>query len=153
MARNTQSNRGGNRTGSRSGSRSSRSNTNNPEGRNQYNSGFMDMARERPVAAAAAAAGAVAAGVFLWSKRSQISEQLTHISDQLGEWSENREFETVGADTSFSGSRGTGSTGDFIDSSGTTGSTARSGRTTSGSKRRGTGTTSSGGSTSGRTRP
>ena len=50
--------------------------------------GVMDMARERPVAAVAAAAGAAAAGVFLWSKRAQISDQLGPLSDQIGEWSD-----------------------------------------------------------------
>ena len=30
----------------------SRRNSNNPEGRNQYSNGMMDMARERPVATA-----------------------------------------------------------------------------------------------------
>jgi hypothetical protein len=44
------------------------------------------MARERPFAAAAAAAGAAAAGLFLWSKRSQISNQLSNLSDQIGDW-------------------------------------------------------------------
>ena len=50
--------------------------------------GVMDMARERPIAAAAVAAGAVAASVFLWSKRSQISDQLSHLSEQVGEWTD-----------------------------------------------------------------
>ena len=61
MARN---NRGGSNRGSRN---------NNPSGRNQYSSdwGVMDMARERPVAAAAVAAGAAAAGLFLWTKRAR----------------------------------------------------------------------------------
>jgi hypothetical protein len=55
--------------------------------------GVMEMARERPVAAAAAAAGAAAAGLFLWSKRAQISDQLNTLSDQIGEWkSGNGEF-------------------------------------------------------------
>ena len=89
---------------------------NNPEGRNQY-SGWTDSARERPVAAAAAAAAVVGAGVFLWSRRSQISEQLSSISDQIGEWSENRsnssgaQFETAGASSNFSDSAGTGASG------------------------------------------
>lgn len=61
---------------------------NNPEGRNQYSSGWMDTARDRPLAAAATAAAAVGAGVFLWSRRNQISEQLSHLSDQISEWSE-----------------------------------------------------------------
>jgi hypothetical protein len=73
---------------------------NNPTGRNQYSDwGVMEMARERPIAAAAAAAGAAAAGLFLWSKRTQISDQLNHLSDQIGEWrSGNGQFET-GDDT------------------------------------------------------
>ena len=62
---------------------------NNPTGRNQHSDwGVMEMARERPFAAAAAAAGAAAAGLFLWSKRTQISDQLTNLSDQIGEWRE-----------------------------------------------------------------
>ena len=64
------SNRGGNRGGSNRGRRGQ---NNNPEGRNQY-SGWMSTARENPVTAAAAVGGAVAAGVFLWSRRNQISE-------------------------------------------------------------------------------
>ena len=72
----------------RSDSRGGRNN--NPSGRNQYSDwGVMEMARERPIAAAAAAAGAAAAGLFLWSKRSQISHQLSNISDQIGEWTDN----------------------------------------------------------------
>jgi len=61
---------------------------NNPSGRNQYSWGVMEMARERPVAAAAAAAGAAAAGLFLWSKRAAINEQLSSLSDQIGEWTD-----------------------------------------------------------------
>ena len=72
----------------RSNSRAGRNN--NPSGRNQYSDwGVMEMARERPIAAAAAAAGAAAAGLFLWSKRSQISNQLSNLSDQIGEWTDN----------------------------------------------------------------
>ena len=72
----------------RSNSRGGRNN--NPTGRNQYSDrGVMEMARERPIAAAAAAAGAAAAGLFLWSKRNAISQQLSNLSDQIGEWTEN----------------------------------------------------------------
>ena len=67
-------------------SRSSRNN--NPSGRNQYSGGFTDTARERPFTTAAAAAAAVGAGVFLWSRRNQISDQLSNLSDQIGEWRE-----------------------------------------------------------------
>lgn len=60
---------------------------NNPSGRNQYSGGGMiDMVRDRPIAAATAAVGAAAAGIFLWSKRSQISEQISSLSDQISEW-------------------------------------------------------------------
>ena len=70
-------------------------------------SGVMDMARESPIAAAAAAAGAVATGVFLWSKRTQISDQISQLSDQIGEWTEamgsdrsRAKLETVGSTAS-----------------------------------------------------
>ncbi len=77
---------------------------NNPSGRNQHSDwGVMEMARERPLAAAAAAAGAAAAGLFLWSKRAQISDQLSNLSDQIGEWRQ-----------------GTGELGDFDDTAGLT---------------------------------
>lgn len=82
---------------------------NNPSGRNQYSDwGVMEMARERPIAAAAAAAGAAAAGLFLWSKRTQISDQLSHLNDQFSEWRE-----------------GMHSSGEFDDTAGLT-STSRS---------------------------
>ena len=83
------------------------SNNNNNEGRNQYSRGaVVDYARERPATAAVAAAAAVGAGVFLWSRRSQITEQLSGLSDQIGQWSEkmnssrgqqDQQFETMGA--------------------------------------------------------
>src|SRR3954452_5041225 len=91
---------------------------NNPSGRNQYSDwGVMDMARERPFAAAAAAAGAAAAGLFLWSKRAQISNQLSNLSDQFGEWTEN-----FGSDNQFGG---TDDTGGFTTSNRTSGSSQR----------------------------
>jgi hypothetical protein len=68
-----------------------RGRNNNPSGRNQYSNdwGVTELVRERPVAAAAAAAGAAAAGLFLWSRRAQISNQLSSLSDQIGEWTDN----------------------------------------------------------------
>src|SRR5438046_9190500 len=85
-----------------------RGRNNNPSGRNQYSDwGVMDMARERPFAAAAAAAGAAAAGLFLWSRRQQISNQLSNLSDQIGEWTEN--LDTGGGDDT-AGLTTTGST-------------------------------------------
>jgi hypothetical protein len=61
---------------------------NNRGGGSRNDRGVMEMARERPLAAAAAAAGAAAAGLFLWSKRAQISDQLSNLSDQVGEWTD-----------------------------------------------------------------
>lgn len=79
-----------------------RGRNNNPNGRNQYSDwGVIEMARERPIAAAAAAAGAAAAGLFLWSKRSQINQQLGHLGDQLGAWTEH-----MGSSGDDSGTRG-----------------------------------------------
>lgn len=103
---------GGNRGGS------NRSRNNNPSGRNQYSDwGVLDMARERPMAAAAVAAGAAAAGLFLWSKRTQISDQLSNLSDQFSEWREgmgsddwSQDDDTAGLTTS-SRQRGMSETG------------------------------------------
>ncbi|MFP5329470.1 MAG: hypothetical protein ACLGHC_04965 [Alphaproteobacteria bacterium] len=62
---------------------------NNPEGRNQYSSGgWMDTAKEKPFTTAAAAAAAVGAGVFLWSKRNQISGQISRLSEQITDWAD-----------------------------------------------------------------
>ena len=78
---------------------------NNPEGRNQHSNSWKDTAKDKPFTTAAAAAAAVGAGVFLWSRRNQISEQLSHLSDQISDWSENMrssssdaEFETTAAE-------------------------------------------------------
>ena len=60
---------------------------NKARGRSQQSDwGVMEMVKERPLAATAAAAGAAAAGLFLWSKRTRISDQLSNLSDQFGEW-------------------------------------------------------------------
>ena len=81
--------------------RSNRGRNNNPSGRNQYSNdwGVIELARDRPIAAAAVAAGAAAAGLFLWSKRTQISDQLTNLSDQFSEWREGTD-DTGGLTTS-----------------------------------------------------
>jgi len=96
---------------------------NNPSGRNQYSDwGVTELVRERPLAAAAAAAGAAAAGLFLWSRRAQISNQLTSLSDQIGEWTDNYrqgagsgQFQTgddtAGLTTTSSRARGMSETG------------------------------------------
>ena len=77
-----------NRGGNRGGNRSNRGRNNNPEGNNQYSSGWVGSARDNPLTAAAAVGGAVAAGVFLWSRRNQITDQLSNLSDQISEWRE-----------------------------------------------------------------
>ena len=102
-------NRGGNR---------SRGRNNNPEGRNQY-SGWTDTAKDRPFATAAAAAAAVGAGVFLWSRRNQISDQLSNLSDQISDWREG-----MSSDNSFGQSEGS-SSDSFMASSGSGSSTGR----------------------------
>lgn len=78
--------------------------------------GVTELVRERPLAAAAAAAGAAAAGLFLWSRRAQISNQLSSLSDQIGEWTEalSSGDDTGGLTTTGSSStrrRGTSETG------------------------------------------
>ena len=79
-----------------------RGRNNNPEGRNQYSGGVMDMARERPIAAAGMAAAAVGAGVFLWSRRNQISDQLSSLSQQISDWREGMGSEDeFGSDQGF----------------------------------------------------
>lgn len=89
---------------------SNRSRNNNPTGRNQYSRDWMDTVKDRPIAAAATAAAAVGAGVFLWSKRNQISEQISNLSDQISDWSQNmrspdqeREFENDDSQSPTSG--------------------------------------------------
>ena len=107
---------------------------NNPSGRNQYSSDWMDTVRERPMASAAAAAAAVGAGVFLWSKRNEISNQLSRLTEQVTDWademrsgSSNRELAmTAGPNESSAiessratGSRSSRSTGKSTSTSGT----------------------------------
>ena len=119
--------------------RSNRGKNNNPEGRNQYSNGWMDSARDRPYTTAAVTAAAVGAGVFLWSRRNQISDQISNLSDQLSDWSsnmrsssDNGELEMADGGTGASMNRGTQSRSGNSRSrssatSGSTGSTAQSG--------------------------
>lgn len=62
--------------------------TNSRSRKDRSDWGVIEMARERPIAAAAAAASAAAAGLFLWSKRNQISQQINNLSDQIGDWTD-----------------------------------------------------------------
>lgn len=71
--------------------RSSKSNTNRSHNDSRRSdepvmSHWLDTAKDAPLATAAVAAGAVAAGVFLWSKRNQISNQLSDLSGQISDW-------------------------------------------------------------------
>jgi hypothetical protein len=75
-------NRGGSRGDNRRGGR-----TNNSKGRNQH-SGVTSTVGNNPLATAAAVGGAVAAGVFLWSRRNQISDQIGNLADQISDWRE-----------------------------------------------------------------
>ena len=51
----------------------------------------MDTARDNPLATVAVVGGAVAAGIFLWSRRDQISDQIEYLAYQLSEWREGLE--------------------------------------------------------------
>jgi hypothetical protein len=131
-----------------------RGRNNNPSGRNQYSGDWMDTVKERPIAAAAVAAASVGAGVFLWSKRNQISNQLSSLSDQISDWTENmrlgeegNEFEMAdsspsGAATGSTSARTSRSTG-----SRPTATKTRSGRGSRGMSETGGGNASLGGHT------
>jgi len=58
--------------------------------------GFMDAARERPLASAAVAAGMAAAGAFLWSRRGQIGEAVSDGMDRFSELKAERMGATSG---------------------------------------------------------
>ena len=63
------------------------SNNNNPHGHNQYTNEWLAPVKDHPIATAAAVAGAVGAGVFLWSNRNRVSNQVNRISQTAGEMS------------------------------------------------------------------
>lgn len=67
--------------------RSGRVTQHNPEGRNQY-SGVIGTARGNPLATALGVGSAVAAGVFLWSRRNQISNQLDGLGNRISDFRE-----------------------------------------------------------------
>ena len=129
MPRNSQSNRGNRSSSDR-------------QSDSWSSSGMMEMARERPFASAAAAAAAVGAGVFLWSRRNQISDQISNLSDQIGEWTQNMSSGTGNGngsamdDTAGLTTSGTRSGAGSRSASGTRSTSAKRGRTT-GSRARG----------------
>ena len=118
---------------------------NNPQGHTQYNNGWMDTAKDRPMTTALGAAAAVGAGVFLWSRRNQISDQISNLSEQLGEWtgSGGRELEMADASDDFTGTSASGS-------SANTNSRRRSGGTSSGMNATGGGNASLGAKSGGK---
>lgn len=113
---------------------------NNPEGRNQYSNDWMDAVKDRPIAAAAVAAASVGAGVFLWSKRNRISDQLSGLSDQISDWKQSMrsgdqgEFETIEAGGSSPSGAATGSTSSRTSRSTGSRSTSTRGRTSKSSR-------------------
>jgi len=118
---------------------------NNPSGRNQYSSDWMDGVRDRPMASAAAAAAAVGAGVFLWSKRNQISEQISRLSDQISDWTEERGW------TGSSNEMATAGGMDESSEMGTSATASRSGRSSAGRSTSSTTRSSRGSRSSGQT--
>lgn len=108
---------------------------NNSEGRNQYSSEWMDTVRDKPMKSAAAAAAAVGAGVFLWSKRNEISDQIGRLSSQISDWAEDmRSNMSSNPDRELALTEGPNESS-AIESSRATGS--RSGRSTSSRSRTG----------------
>ena len=120
------------------------SKNNNSEGRNQF-SGWRGTAKERPVATAAAAAAAVGAGVFLWSRRNQISDQISNLSDQFSDWTSNQQY--GGSDNSEFEFADSGNSSVASGSAGSSASGGRGGSNRSRGKSGGQGSTGSTGST------
>lgn len=128
-----------------------RSNSNrsrNSSGRNSRSSNepmmshWADTARDHPLTTAAAAAGAAAAGVFLWSRRNQISDQISRLGDQISDWTENMHSGSSGRELAMTA--GPNESG-AIESSRATG--ARAGRSN------GSGSTAKARRTAGRAQP
>jgi hypothetical protein len=102
------------RSGSRGSNRGRGSRNNNPEGRKR-SSGMMNSARDNPFATAAAVGGALAAGVFLWSRRNKISDQIGKLTEQIGELRD-----SMGPARDFGG-EDTAARGSFMANSGSAG--------------------------------
>jgi len=82
MPRNSRSSSNSSSNRSRSNSRGS----NNRSSDEPLMSQWGETAKDNPFKTAVVAAGAVAAGVFLWSKRNEISNQISELSDQIVDW-------------------------------------------------------------------
>ena len=114
---------------------------NNPEGHNQYDS-WMSTAKDKPFTTAATAAAAVGAGVFLWSRRNQISEQISNLSEQIMDWSESMRSDSRSGDESFA--MAGADTGSFENASGSSGSSSRGSSRKGGNSRSGRGMSETG---------
>ena len=122
---NNRSNNSGSSNSNNSSNRSERSSSNRSE--QPMMSAWRDTAKERPLAAAAAVAGAVGAGVFLWSRRNQISDQISNLSEQITDWAGNMQSGSGSSDYEMAG--GMNQADDMTSmGSGSTGSSGRSGR-------------------------
>jgi hypothetical protein len=114
----------------------SRSNRSNSRSSDQpAMSHWAEAAKHNPVKTAAAAAGAAAAGVFLWSKRNEISNQISRLSEQVTDWAEDirsgsssRDLATTAGPNESSAIESSRATG--ARSNRSTGSTSRARRTT-----------------------
>ena len=51
---------------------------------------MIGIAQSNPITTAAAVGGAIATGIFLWSRRNQLSGQITNLAEQVNEWRERR---------------------------------------------------------------
>ena len=102
-----------------SGNSSNRSRSTSRSSDEPLMSQWGQTAKDNPIKTAAVAAGAVAAGVFLWSKRNQISNQISELSDQISDWSNeirsgsrgNRELTLTGGPNESSAIESSRSTG------------------------------------------
>lgn len=129
-------------------------NNNNSEGRNQFSNGWMESAKDRPFTSAAAAAAAVGAGVFLWSRRNQISEQIGRLSDQITDWADDmRSSSSQSSSREFATTEGTNEPSSARSSRGTTGSRSSATRSTGSTNRSTRGPTPSSGQNVGSDRP
>jgi hypothetical protein len=80
-------------------SRSTPSRATSSSSRSTSSGSFLAAVRERPIAAAAIAAGAAGASAFLWARRAQLTEQVNNLSEAISErWSGNDASEPTGAD-------------------------------------------------------
>lgn len=109
-----------------------------------------ETAKEKPFTTAAAAAGAVAAGVFLWSRRNQISDQISRLSDQITDWTDDmRSGGSPGSSREFATTEGIAESSTTRSNRGTAGSRSSATRSTGSANRSTRGPTPTSGRTVG----